>query len=69
MIRRTPRSTASGHALISPLDWRRPSVRWGVGAGQVLLLIGLIVIGLGPLFWLANSEAAQRPRSDSRIVG
>jgi multiple sugar transport system permease protein len=55
MIRRTPRSTASGHALISPLDWRRPSVRWGVGAGQVLLLIGLIVVGLGPLFWLAKS--------------
>jgi multiple sugar transport system permease protein len=41
--------------LISPAEWRRARVRWGVGGAQVLLLVGLIVIGLGPVLWLAKS--------------
>jgi multiple sugar transport system permease protein len=41
--------------LISPAEWRRPRVRWGVGGAQVLLLVGLLVIGLGPVLWLAKS--------------
>ena len=49
------RSAEASHALISPSDWRRPSVRWGFGGGQVLLLIALVVVGLGPLLWLAKS--------------
>lgn len=54
--RRTPRSAAeSGHALISSAEWHRPAVRWGVGTGQALLLIGLVVVGLGPIVWLAKS--------------
>ncbi len=44
-----------GGALISPTDWRRPGIRWGVGGGHVLLLVALVVIGLGPLIWLAKS--------------
>ena len=40
--------------LITPADWRRPSVRYGVGAAHVLLLVGLVVVGLGPILWLAK---------------
>jgi multiple sugar transport system permease protein len=42
-------------AIVSGFDWRRPAVRWGVGGAQVALLVGLVVIGLGPLLWLAKS--------------
>jgi multiple sugar transport system permease protein len=49
--------------LISPSEWRRPRVRFGVGAAQVLLLIGLVVIGLGPILWLA--KAAITPTNDT----
>ena len=42
-------------ALITPADWRRPTVRYGVGAAHVLLLAGLVVVGLGPILWLAKS--------------
>lgn len=55
MIRRAPRGTSTGQALISTSDWHRPGVKWGVGSAQALLLIGLVVIGLGPLLWLAKS--------------
>jgi multiple sugar transport system permease protein len=41
--------------LIGVSEWRRPGIRWGVGAAQALLLIGLVVVGLGPLLWLAKS--------------
>jgi multiple sugar transport system permease protein len=50
-------------ALISPSEWRRPGVRWGVGAAQTALLIGLVIIGLGPLLWLAKS--AITPTTDT----
>jgi multiple sugar transport system permease protein len=54
-----------GHAgaLISPAEWHRPSIRFGVGAGQVLLLVALVVIGLGPILWLAKS--AITPTNDT----
>jgi len=53
LIRR--RSAPTGEALISTSDWRRPSVRWGVGSAQTLLLVALLVVGLGPILWLAKS--------------
>jgi multiple sugar transport system permease protein len=43
-------------SLISPPEWRRPSVRFGVAGAQVLLLALLVVIGLGPILWLAKSS-------------
>ena len=49
--------------LISPSEWRRPRVRFGVGTAQVLLLVGLVVIGLGPILWLA--KAALTPTNDT----
>jgi multiple sugar transport system permease protein len=59
--RRSPSETPS--SLISPVDWRRPGVRWGLGSAQVLLFLALVVVGLGPLLWLAKS--AITPTADT----
>ena len=50
-------------ALISKSEWRRPSIRYGIGGAHVLLLISLVVVGLGPLLWLAKS--AITPTTDT----
>jgi multiple sugar transport system permease protein len=52
-----------GARLVSEFEWRRRRMRWGVGGAQVLLLVGLVVVGLGPLLWLAKS--AITPTSDT----
>jgi len=42
--------------LVSPRDWRRPSVRLTMTSLQVMLL-GILVIGaLGPLLWLVKAS-------------
>jgi multiple sugar transport system permease protein len=53
--RRERTGATADHALISAADWRRARIRRGVGGAQIILLAGLIVIGLGPLLWLAKS--------------
>jgi multiple sugar transport system permease protein len=53
--RRRPTDAVSAPALIGPDEWRRTGIRWGVGGAQALLLVGLVVVGLGPLLWLAKS--------------
>jgi multiple sugar transport system permease protein len=50
-------------ALISTAEWQRPMVRFGVGAAHVALLVLLVVVGLGPLVWLAKS--AITPTNDT----
>ena len=45
----------TGSGLISELDWEKPRIHWGTRALQALLLVGLVVIGLGPILWLAKS--------------
>jgi multiple sugar transport system permease protein len=62
-FRRERTGTTADHALISASDWRRPVLRRGVGGAQIVLLVGLIVIGLGPLLWLAKS--AITPTTDT----
>lgn len=42
-------------ALLTSADWRRPGIRWGMGAAHWLILVFLIVVGLGPILWLAKS--------------
>jgi multiple sugar transport system permease protein len=59
--RRSASETTS--SLISPVDWRRPGVRWGLGGAHVLLFLALVVVGLGPLLWLAKS--AITPTADT----
>ena len=44
-----------GTGLVSSAEWHKPSVRWGLGALQVALLVALVVGGLGPILWLAKS--------------
>jgi multiple sugar transport system permease protein len=41
--------------IISPAEWRKPGIRYGLSALQWLLLVGLVVGGLGPIVWLAKS--------------
>jgi multiple sugar transport system permease protein len=45
----------TGSGLISELDWQEPRIRWGTRTLHALLLVGLVVIGLGPILWLAKS--------------
>jgi multiple sugar transport system permease protein len=51
------------NALLSANDWRRPGVRVGVGGAQAILFVLLVVIGLGPLLWLAKSAIS--PTTDT----
>jgi multiple sugar transport system permease protein len=41
--------------IVSHVDWKRPSVRLGLGAAHAGLLAFLVVVGLGPILWLAKS--------------
>jgi multiple sugar transport system permease protein len=63
--RRRERASAEpeGQALVSYSEWGQRRVRWSFGVGQTLLLVGLIVIGLGPILWLAKS--AITPTNDT----
>jgi multiple sugar transport system permease protein len=61
---RAPRQQDSGpQGLVLDNDWRRPSVRWGLGTAQRVLLVLLVIIGLGPILWLA--KAAITPTQDT----
>jgi multiple sugar transport system permease protein len=51
--------------LVLASDWRRPSVKWGLGTTQALLLVVLVIIGLGPILWLI--KAAITPTQDTLI--
>jgi multiple sugar transport system permease protein len=64
-MRRSKRTPAPGRngGLITTSDWHRSSVKWGIGGTQVLILVGLLVFGLGPLLWLA--KAAITPTNDT----
>jgi multiple sugar transport system permease protein len=56
-------------AILTPADWRRDSVRYGVAAAQLALLILLILIGLGPLLWLAKSAITPTNDTLTRPMG
>jgi multiple sugar transport system permease protein len=53
--RRRQREVIATPGLISRTDWLRPEVRWTVGSAHTLLFLLLVLIGLGPLLWLAKS--------------
>jgi len=55
-VRRTRRGQDDNMTggLLSPNDWARRHVKWLVGSTQGLLLVLLILIGLGPVLWLAK---------------
>ena len=62
-IRRGGRREDSTAGLISSNDWRRRDVKWIVGSSHVLLFVLLLVIGLGPVLWLA--KGAVTPTTDT----
>jgi multiple sugar transport system permease protein len=53
--RRKPQVADSHQGLVQQSDWHRPSVRWGLGTSQTVLLVLLVIVGLGPILWLAKS--------------
>ena len=46
---------AGDRGIVSIADWRRGRVRRAMHAGQGVLLGLLVVVGLGPILWLAKS--------------
>jgi multiple sugar transport system permease protein len=58
-----PQETPQG--IVSNTDWKRPSVKYGLGTAQVALLVLLVLVGLGPILWLAKS--AITPTQDTLI--
>ena len=53
--RNRPSNDAGPQGLVLADDWHRPSVRWGLGTAHAVLLVLLVVMGLGPILWLAKS--------------
>ena len=45
-------------SVLSPVERGRPGVRWGLRGANALLLVVLIIVGLGPLLWLAKSAVS-----------
>jgi multiple sugar transport system permease protein len=60
--RRRTRAEPPG-GIVSSSDWRRPSVRYLLRTVHLVVLAALIVIGLGPILWLA--KAAITPTQDT----
>ena len=52
--RRREHSEVSTGGLLSYNDWERGTVKWSVGSGQGILLVLIVLIGLGPVLWLAK---------------
>ena len=48
------RRKSSTGGLLSYTDWGRRDIKWLFGSSQVLLLVLLVLIGLGPVVWLAK---------------
>jgi multiple sugar transport system permease protein len=46
---------APERGIISSMDRRRPLIRYGLPVIQVLLFIGVVIAGVGPLLWLLKS--------------
>jgi multiple sugar transport system permease protein len=51
--RRTKAEETTG-GLLSFNDWARRDIRWFFGSAQAILFVLLVVIGLGPVVWLAK---------------
>jgi multiple sugar transport system permease protein len=62
-LRRQRSATEGQQGLVQASDWRRPSVKWGLGGAHALLLVLLVIGGLGPILWLA--KAALTPTQDT----
>lgn len=61
--RRAPRPESGDRGIVSAFDDRRRSVRWSFRSAHVALFVSLVVVGLGPILWLA--KAAVTPTQDT----
>ena len=59
--RKTPQAAQRG--LVSLADWRNRRFRWTLSTVHTLTLVALLIIGLGPILWLA--KAAITPTQDT----
>ena len=59
--RKTPPAAQRG--LVSLADWRNRRFRWTLSTVHTLTLVALLIIGLGPILWLA--KAAVTPTQDT----
>jgi multiple sugar transport system permease protein len=59
------RSQETPGGIVSHTDWKRPSVKYGLGTAHVVLIVVLVIVGLGPILWLAKS--AITPTQDTLI--
>jgi multiple sugar transport system permease protein len=56
-LRRPARTSAQfDRGIVSAADWRRRPVRWALHGILGLTLIFLLIVGLGPLLWMAKSS-------------
>jgi multiple sugar transport system permease protein len=58
-----PSEDRSERGLVSDSDWQRPGTRFGLRIVHLVMLIVLVIVGLGPLVWLAKS--AVTPTQDT----
>jgi multiple sugar transport system permease protein len=47
--------TTTERGIVTPADWRRPRMRWPLLAIQGGVLLFLVIVGLGPLLWMAKA--------------
>jgi multiple sugar transport system permease protein len=56
---------AADRGILSPFDRRKPGVRAGLAVTHLVLIVGLVVAGLGPLLWLAKAAVTSTQDSIS----
>ncbi|WP_214406766.1 carbohydrate ABC transporter permease, partial [Pseudonocardia lacus] len=54
--RRRPRPDDGGRGIVSPAEWRSPVAGALLRLAHALLLVGLLVVGVGPLLWLVKAS-------------
>ena len=54
---------AEQRGIVSLADWRHPQIRWSLRIIHALTLVPLLIVGLGPILWLAKS--AVTPTQDT----
>jgi len=62
-MRRRDAEDPRDRGILSSADWGRRPVRWTTRAAHGILLLSLLIVGLGPILWLAKS--AVTPTQDT----
>ena len=57
------KAAAETRGLVSLADWHRRRIRWTMRTLHGILMVALLIVGLGPILWLA--KAAVTPTQDT----